>query len=83
MAHPDRCCGGAGSYSITHPEMSTDLLEQRMAEASATGADTLVTANPGCLIQLEAGVKRHGLDMDVKHIIELLDESYATESRWR
>jgi glycolate oxidase iron-sulfur subunit len=82
MAHPDRCCGSAGSYSVTHPEMSTRLLDQRMAEARATEADTIVTANPGCLLQLQAGVRRHGLDMDVKHIVELLDESYAAESRW-
>jgi Fe-S oxidoreductase len=82
MAHPDRCCGSAGSYSVTHPDMSTQLLDQRTAEARQTGADTLVTANPGCLLQLQAGVKRHGLSMDVKHIVELLDESYAAETRW-
>jgi glycolate oxidase iron-sulfur subunit len=82
MAHPDRCCGSAGSYSVTHPDMSAELLEQRMTEARETGADTLATANPGCMLQLQAGVKRHGLNLDVRHIIELLDESYSTESRW-
>ena len=82
MAHPDRCCGSAGSYSVTHTEMSMDLLDQRMEEARASGANTIATANPGCLLQLATGIKRHGLSMDVKHIIELLDESYAAESRW-
>jgi glycolate oxidase iron-sulfur subunit len=82
MAHPDRCCGSAGSYSVTQPEMSTRLLDERMAEARATEADTIATANPGCLIQLAAGVKRYGLELDVKHIVELLDESYAAEPRW-
>ena len=82
MAHPDRCCGSAGSYSVTHTEMSMNLLDQRMDEARASGANTIATANPGCLLQLATGVKRHGLSMDVKHIIELLDESYAAESRW-
>ncbi|MFN0070008.1 MAG: (Fe-S)-binding protein [Chloroflexota bacterium] len=83
MAQSDRCCGSAGSYSVTQTLMSLDLLDSRMQEARATGADTIATANPGCLLQLSAGVTRHGLTMDVKHIIELLDESYAAESRWQ
>ena len=82
MAHPDRCCGSAGSYSVTQPEMSGRLLDERMVEARATNADTIATANPGCLLQLAAGVKRYGLGMDVRHIVELLDESYAAEQRW-
>jgi glycolate oxidase iron-sulfur subunit len=82
MDHPDRCCGSAGSYSVTHPDMSARLLEQRMIEARRTQADVIVTANPGCILQLQAGVRRNGLHMDVRHIVELLDESYSAESRW-
>lgn len=83
MDHPDRCCGSAGSYSVTQPEMSAALLGQRLAEFQRTGADTIATANPGCLLQLEAGIRHLGLRVEVKHIVELLDESYANEPRWR
>jgi Fe-S oxidoreductase len=76
LAHPDLCCGSAGVYNLTQPEMSGRILESRMEEIAATAADTVVTANPGCMLQLERGVRQNGLPMDVKHVVELLDESY-------
>jgi glycolate oxidase iron-sulfur subunit len=76
LAHPDRCCGSAGLYMLTQPAMSRRLLEDTMAEVRATGATTIATANPGCMLQLEAGVRRAGLRAEVRHVVELLDESY-------
>src|SRR5439155_23362417 len=76
LAHPDLCCGSAGLYMVTQREMSTRILDERMSEVKATGATTIVTANPGCMMQLERGVRRAGLQADVRHVIELLDESY-------
>jgi glycolate oxidase iron-sulfur subunit len=76
MAHPDRCCGSAGVYSLTQPQMSLDLLEGKLDDLAATGADVIATSNPGCMAQLEAGIRRRGLATRVVHVVELLDRAY-------
>jgi Fe-S oxidoreductase len=76
MAQPDRCCGSAGVYSLTHREMSLDLLAGKMREIAAAGADVIATANPGCMAQIEAGLRRHRLPGRVVHVVELLDLAY-------
>jgi Fe-S oxidoreductase len=78
MTHPDRCCGAAGVYSLTQPEMSLALLDGKMKDAGATGATIIATANPGCLSQLDAGVRRTGGTAKVRHVVELLDRAYRT-----
>jgi len=78
MAKPDRCCGSAGVYSLTQPEMSMDLLDGKMADIAQTGAGYIATSNPGCMSQLEAGVRRHGLGARVVHVVELLDRAYRS-----
>lgn len=77
LEQPDRCCGSAGIYNVVQPELSLQLLDERMAEVRASGADTIVTANPGCMLQLEAGLRRHHLSGAVKHVVEVLDEAYG------
>ncbi len=77
MENPDRCCGAAGVYSFTQAEMSMRLLDEKMLDAQNTGADVIATANPGCLAQLEAGVRRTGGSARVRHVIELLDRAYG------
>jgi len=72
---PVRCCGSAGIYNITHTPMALDLLDRKMDDINATGAELVVSANPGCLMQLEWGVKRSGKKMQVKHVVQVLDES--------
>jgi glycolate oxidase iron-sulfur subunit len=76
MAHPDLCCGSAGLYMLTQSEMAEQILDSRMGEIAATGAQTIVTANPGCMMQLQKGIRRAGLNAEVRHLIELLDEAY-------
>ena len=76
MAHPDLCCGSAGLYMLTQRDMSTRILDQKMGEVAATGVQTIVTANPGCMMQLQRGVRRAGLAAEVKHVVELVDEGY-------
>jgi glycolate oxidase iron-sulfur subunit len=76
MEHPDLCCGSAGLYMLTEREMSMRILDDRLAEVGATGAGTVVTANPGCMMQLQAGLVRARIPTQVKHVIELLDEAY-------
>jgi glycolate oxidase iron-sulfur subunit len=76
MPHADMCCGSAGLYMLTQQDMSTRILDAKMGEIAATGADTLVTANPGCMMQLHRGALRHNLQAEVRHVVELLDEAY-------
>jgi Fe-S oxidoreductase len=76
MEGSDRCCGSAGIYNLTQPSMSRTILDAKMADALATGPDVIATANPGCMLQLELGVRRSGTDQRVVHVVELLDEAY-------
>ncbi len=76
MDSPDRCCGSAGIYSFAQREMSMRLLDDKMRDIVATQASVIATANPGCMLQLETGLRRDGLDARVVHVVELLDEAY-------
>ncbi len=76
MAGADDCCGSAGTYNVTQNELSMKILDAKMDAVAATGAEVLATANVGCILQLQAGVKRRGLSLEVRHVVELLDESY-------
>jgi glycolate oxidase iron-sulfur subunit len=72
----DWCCGSAGTYNLTQPEMATRLQERKIAHVRATGADAVVTANPGCIIQIIQGLRAKGSPIRVLHIVELLDQAY-------
>ncbi|MEZ5354166.1 MAG: heterodisulfide reductase-related iron-sulfur binding cluster [Bryobacteraceae bacterium] len=77
MAGSDICCGSAGIYNVVHNDMAMALLEKKMATVNRTKADTIATANPGCIIQLSAGARIHGHGQKVMHVVELLDEAYG------
>ena len=79
LKEADRCCGSAGSYSLTETEMSLELLERKMDAVMETGADILVTANPGCQIQLAWGVRRRKIEMEVLHLAQFLDRIFSNE----
>lgn len=81
MTSPDTCCGSAGLYSMVQNEMSQRLLSRKMNDVEATGANCVATANPGCMTQLETGLRQRGLAGDVPHVIELLDESMQAAGR--
>jgi glycolate oxidase iron-sulfur subunit len=70
-----RCCGSAGIYNLTHSAMSKELLDRKMIDIAATGAETVVSANPGCLLQLQWGARRTKSSVEVKHITQVLLES--------
>jgi glycolate oxidase iron-sulfur subunit len=72
---PDRCCGSAGIYSFVQPDLSAAVLDAKMQDVMRTGADVICTANPGCTLQLQAGVVRTGMNAEVRHVIEVLDEA--------
>ena len=71
----DICCGSAGVYNITQTEASLELLSLKMKNAAQTQATTIVTANPGCLLQMRAGAELHRTGQEVLHVMELLDRS--------
>jgi glycolate oxidase iron-sulfur subunit len=73
------CCGSAGIYNITQPEMSGKLLERKLGYIQKTGADVVAAANPGCCVQLEAGVNQAGLPVKVAHPVSLLAQAYRAE----
>ena len=73
----DRCCGSAGIYNVTHSGMSRLLLDQKMRAVEATGAQGIVAPNPGCMLQLRSGAKRFGRELDVYHLMDLLDRAYG------
>ncbi|MEB6548770.1 (Fe-S)-binding protein [Heyndrickxia sporothermodurans] len=77
MKDSDRCCGSAGIYNIVESEMSMKILDSKMKNAKATKATTIVTANPGCLLQMKLGIEREGLTEQVRavHIVDLLMEA--------
>lgn len=77
MKDADRCCGSAGIYNIVEPEMSMQILDYKMQMAKQTKATTIVTANPGCLLQMKLGIEREGLSSHMRavHIVDFLLEA--------
>ncbi|HSE38936.1 MAG TPA: heterodisulfide reductase-related iron-sulfur binding cluster [Blastocatellia bacterium] len=73
----ETCCGGAGIYNLQHPELSDRILSDKIESIRESRADTVASANPGCIMQIGAGVLMNGLNVDVVHPIELLDAAYG------
>ncbi|MBP2257742.1 (Fe-S)-binding protein [Virgibacillus alimentarius] len=78
MHDASRCCGSAGIYNIVESEMAMQILDHKMEQAKKTNAKTIVTANPGCLLQMKLGIEREGLadEMEAVHIVDLLLRAY-------
>jgi glycolate oxidase iron-sulfur subunit len=79
LEEAEHCCGSAGIYNIMHTEMSMEVLSRKMDNIEQTGADIVVTTNPGCLLQLQKGLKDRKSSMRACHLVELLDEAYGAE----
>jgi glycolate oxidase iron-sulfur subunit len=77
MPLADQCCGSAGVYNVTETDASLELLARKMESATETMAKAIVTANPGCILQLRAGAAIHQTGQEVLHVIELLDRASA------
>jgi len=77
MPLSDICCGSAGIYNVVHNRMAMRILERKMESVNATGAQIVATANPGCMLQLQAGVRLHGSGQKVMHVVEILDQAYG------
>lgn len=81
LPESDWCCGSAGIYNLTQPEMADRLLRRKVRHVESTGADAVVTANPGCILQIQAGLRARGLEQPVLHLVEILDRAYAAPGR--
>lgn len=79
MKDANRCCGGSGTYSLTHYDLSMQILDKKMENAAATGAAVIATCCPSCIMQLQYGVRRRGLPVQVLHPVELLSRSYKNQ----
>jgi glycolate oxidase iron-sulfur subunit len=75
----DVCCGAAGLYSVVEPEISSELRRRKAEAVISTGAALVASANPGCTMQIAAGVRELGADVRVVHPVELLDRAYQAE----
>jgi glycolate dehydrogenase iron-sulfur subunit len=76
MQLSDLCCGSAGIYNVVHTGMAMALLKKKMDSVNATGAPVIAASNPGCMLQLRAGVRKFGQGQRVAHVVEILDEAY-------
>jgi glycolate oxidase iron-sulfur subunit len=77
LPEADWCCGSAGIYNLTQPEMAGRLLRRKVRNVATTGAEAVVTANPGCILQIQAGLRAQNDERQVLHFVELLDRAYT------
>jgi glycolate oxidase iron-sulfur subunit len=78
MQLSELCCGSAGVYNVVHTGMAMALLKKKMEHVNATEAGVIAASNPGCMLQLRAGVKKFGRGQRVAHVVEILDEAYRS-----
>jgi glycolate oxidase iron-sulfur subunit len=81
LVDSEQCCGAAGIYNLLEPETSNAVLAPKLRHIASTGADWVVTGNPGCLMQIGAGLRRARARARAIHPVDLLDASYAEASR--
>lgn len=77
LAEADWCCGSAGTYNVTQPELARRLGHRKATHIANSGAQMVVTANPGCQMQIEAALRREGSHIPVVHLMDLLDRAYV------
>jgi glycolate oxidase iron-sulfur subunit len=77
LPEADWCCGAAGSYTFLHHPEATGVLDRKMGNVEKTGADTLATECPACMMHLSYGARRKGLPVQVRHVSQILDQAYA------
>ncbi|NNG02085.1 MAG: (Fe-S)-binding protein [Desulfobacteraceae bacterium] len=72
MTDADRCCGFGGLFSVKYPEISTSILDEKIEQVLATGADTLVGCDMGCLLNIQGRLNRRSIDIKVRHLAQVL-----------
>jgi glycolate oxidase iron-sulfur subunit len=77
LTDTEQCCGSAGIYNLIEPDMSNAVLDAKLSRIAESGAALVATGNPGCLMQIGAGLARRGEKTRVVHPVDLLDASYG------
>ena len=72
----DRCCGSAGIYNLTQPEMAAQLLERKMDSVEAVSPTVVAVGNPGCLLQMQKGARERGIRAPMRHPVEIIARAY-------
>jgi Fe-S oxidoreductase len=80
MKEPGVCCGAGGIFSVTQPEMSGFLRDRKVGNVMDAGCDVVASGNPGCVMQMENGLRDAKSNVEVKYVVDLLDEAYSKES---
>ncbi len=83
LEESEMCCGSAGIYNITQPQMAMQLLERKMKHIENTGAKVVITGNPGCMLQLMLGARKFGVAVAIKHPVEILEKATRRKSSTR
>jgi glycolate oxidase iron-sulfur subunit len=81
LKESDFCCGSAGVYNLLYPDLAQKFLDRKIERIKETGAEVVVSGNPGCSLQIEKGLRERGLKIRVVHPVELLDWSYQGKER--
>jgi glycolate oxidase iron-sulfur subunit len=81
LKESDWCCGSAGVYNLTHPEISEEALGWKVQNIIDSGAQVIATANPGCILQISMGLQRAGHDIPVVHVMDLLGWAYGDDEQ--
>ncbi len=76
LGESDWCCGSAGVYNITHPEMAERLLDRKITHVNKAAPDIVATGNPGCILQIQHGIDQEGKQIEVVHPVQLLNRAY-------
>lgn len=77
LTESEICCGSAGTYNLTEPEMAARLRERKLDHIAASGARTIAAANPGCLLQIRAGAIARGLSVEIAHPLDMLATAHG------
>ena len=75
MRNSDTCCGSAGVYNILQPDLAEDILEKKIENIENTDAECVVAGNPGCLLQIQKGLREKNQNLSMAHPIEILDKA--------
>lgn len=79
LQEEDTCCGFGGAFSVTYPEVSRSMMQNKVKNIMASGADTVVTCEPGCLMNISGGLRAAGSSIRAMHIVDLLAAKGETE----
>jgi L-lactate dehydrogenase complex protein LldE len=75
LKEEETCCGFGGAFAVTYPEVSRSMMQNKVQDIIASGADTIVTCEPGCLMNISGGLQKAGSNIRAIHIIDLLSSN--------